>query len=164
SAASSRRPRTPRGTPYRWPARPDRPARELLDLVERQHFRIRCHPASCGLPALNAVKELMSDAGRPRADLYEVALLEDMLKVQGNELFYAYMVDNQAIVVPETIDAIRALTRAQGEAAASIAKTDAAMGIGALLQQGDSRETPQRTPKVAPAKAGAPFLFQQNRG
>ena len=85
-----------------------------------------------GLPALNAVKELMSDAGRPRADLYEVALWEDMLKVQGNELFYGYMVDNQAIVVPETIDAIRALTKAQSDAKTSIAKTDAAMGIGAL--------------------------------
>jgi glyceraldehyde-3-phosphate dehydrogenase (NAD(P)) len=84
------------------------------------------------LPALNAVKELMSDAGRPRADLYEVALWEDMLKVQGSELFYGYMVDNQAIVVPETIDAIRALTKAESDGKASIAKTDAAMGIGAL--------------------------------
>jgi glyceraldehyde-3-phosphate dehydrogenase (NAD(P)) len=85
-----------------------------------------------GLPALNAVKELMSDAGRPRADLYEVALWEDMLKVQGGELFYAYMVDNQAIVIPETIDAIRALTGAADDAAASIARTNAALGIGAL--------------------------------
>lgn len=85
-----------------------------------------------GLPALNAVKELMSDAGRPRADLYEVALWEDMLKVQGNELFYGYMVDNQAIVVPETIDAIRALTKAETDGKASIAKTDATMGVGAL--------------------------------
>ena len=85
-----------------------------------------------GLPALNSVKELMSDAGRPRADLYEVALWEDMLQVQGSELFYCYMVDNQAIVVPETIDAIRALTQAERDGEASIAKTDAALGIGAL--------------------------------
>lgn len=42
------------------------------------------------------------------------------------------MVDNQAIVVPETIDAIRALTQAEPEAKASIARTDAAMGIGTL--------------------------------
>lgn len=87
---------------------------------------------SDGLPALNAVKEFMSDAGRPRADLYEVALWEDMLKVQGSELFYAYMVDNQAIVVPETIDAIRALTPAEVDGNASIARTNAALGIGAL--------------------------------
>lgn len=93
-----------------------------------------------GLSALNTVKELMSDAGRPRADLYEVALWEDMLKVQGNELFYAYMVDNQAIVVPETVDAIRALMKAQSDAKASIARTDAAMGIGTQME----RTSPER--------------------
>lgn len=96
----------------------------------RASSRIKLIRYADGLPALNAVKELMSDAGRPRADLYEVALWEDMLKVQGNELFYAYMVDNQAIVVPETVDAIRALTKSESEAKLSIAKTDAAMGIG----------------------------------
>ena len=83
-----------------------------------------------GLPSLNAVKEMMADSGRPRADLYEVALWEDMLTVQGNELFYAYMVDNQAIVIPETIDAIRAITRTEVDAATSIARTNAAVGIG----------------------------------
>ena len=60
--------------------------------------------------ALNTVKELMADRGRPHDNLYEVALWADMLRVQGDELPYAYMVDNQAIVVPETVDAIRALT------------------------------------------------------
>ena len=97
----------------------------------RTSTRIALMRYAQGLGALNAVKELMSDAGRPRADLYEVALWEDMLKVQGNELFYAYMVDNQAIVVPETVDAIRALTKAETRASASIEKTDAALGIGA---------------------------------
>lgn len=98
----------------------------------RSSTRIALIRYETGLPALNAVKELMSDAGRPRADLYEVAVWEDMLKVQGNELFYGYMVDNQAIVIPETIDAIRALTNAESDGEASIAKTNAAMGIGAL--------------------------------
>jgi hypothetical protein len=54
-----------------------------------------------GLSALNAVKELMADLGRPHDNLSEVALWADMLKEQGRELFYAYMVDNQAIVIPE---------------------------------------------------------------
>ena len=44
----------------------------------------------------------------------------------------AQLPDNQAIVVPETIDAIRALTSAEREASASIAKTDAALGVGVL--------------------------------
>src|SRR5690606_17154612 len=86
-----------------------------------------------GLVALNSVKELMADRGRPHDNLYEVALWSDMLRVQGDELFYAYMVDNQAIVIPETIDAIRALTRAVEDANESIAMTNAALGITTSL-------------------------------
>ena len=78
----------------------------------------------------DAVKEMMADLGRPNDSLYEVALWEDMLKVEGDELFYAYMVDNQAIVIPETIDAIRALTEAERDGSASIARTNAALGVG----------------------------------
>lgn len=98
----------------------------------RSSTRIAMIRYDAGLSAINTVKELMSDAGRPRADLYEVAVWEDMLRVQGNELFYAYMVDNQAIVVPETIDAIRALSRAEPVGKRSITKTDLALGIGLL--------------------------------
>ena len=87
-----------------------------------------------GLVALNSVKELMADRGRPHDNLYEVALWADMLRVQGDELFYAYMVDNQAIVIPETIDAIRALTGALRDGSESIARTNAALGIhGSLI-------------------------------
>ena len=83
---------------------------------------------------LNTVKELMADLGRPHDNLYEVALWSDMLKVDGDELFYAYMVDNQAIVIPETIDAVRALTGTIRNAEESIAKTDLALGIGLLTE------------------------------
>jgi glyceraldehyde-3-phosphate dehydrogenase (NAD(P)) len=75
----------------------------------------------------------MADRGRPHDNLYEVALWADMLRVQGDELFYAYMVDNQAIVIPETIDAIRALTGATRDGAESIAMTNAALGIDGSL-------------------------------
>lgn len=87
---------------------------------------------SDNLTAINAVREMMADLGRPHDNLYEVALWFDMLEVRGDELFYAYMVDNQAIVVPETIDAVRALTRREPDGAASIRKTNAALGIGVL--------------------------------
>lgn len=83
--------------------------------------------------ALNSVKELMADRGRPHANLYEVALWADMLRVQHDELFYAYMVDNQAVVIPETIDAISALTGVVKDANQSIATTNAALGIEAVL-------------------------------
>ena len=69
--------------------------------------------------------------GRPRGDLYEVAILEETLTVENGELFCAYMVDNQAIVIPETIDAIRALIGLERDAVASMAKTNRALAIAA---------------------------------
>lgn len=82
-----------------------------------------------GLSANNAVKELMLSLNRPYGDMYEVAVWQDMLKVVGDELFYAYLVDNQAIVIPETIDAIRALTGLEENAQTSIQKTNATLGV-----------------------------------
>jgi glyceraldehyde-3-phosphate dehydrogenase (NAD(P)) len=109
---------------------------EVLDAF-RSSSRIALIGIGDGLVALNSVKELMADRGRPHANLYEVALWADMLRVQGDELFYAYMVDNQAIVIPETIDAIRALTGVVREGSESIARTNAALGIqGSLVGAG----------------------------
>lgn len=105
---------------------------EVLDAFRRSS-RIALIRIADGLVALNSVKELMSDRGRPHGNLYEVALWADMLRVQDDEVFYAYMVDNQAIVIPETIDAIRALTGIAKDASASIAKTNTALGIASRL-------------------------------
>lgn len=85
---------------------------EREDILEifRQTPRIVFIKSSDGLTALNSTVELMKDLGRPRGDMWEVALWEDILSVNGNELYFNYQVFNEAIVVPETIDAIRALT------------------------------------------------------
>jgi glyceraldehyde-3-phosphate dehydrogenase (NAD(P)) len=116
---------------HSWSVQLTRKARKE-EIVEafRKSSRIALIRMSDGLTALNAVKELMADSGRPRDNLYEVALWEDLVTVRDDEAFYAYMVDNQAIVIPETIDAIRALTGHQRDSGASIAKTNAALGIG----------------------------------
>lgn len=101
---------------------------EVLDAFQRSS-RIAMIEYSQGLSANNTVKELMLSLNRPNGDMYEVALWEDMLKVIDDELFYAYLVDNQAIVIPETIDAIRALTGIETDALKSIQKTNVSLGI-----------------------------------
>jgi glyceraldehyde-3-phosphate dehydrogenase (NAD(P)) len=105
---------------------------EVLEAF-RGSSRIALIQIGDGLVAINAVKELMADRGRPRDNLYEVALWADMLRVQDDEVFYAYMVDNQAIVIPETIDAIRALTGIVEDANESIGRTNAALGLETTL-------------------------------
>ncbi|MFE3868965.1 type II glyceraldehyde-3-phosphate dehydrogenase [Flavobacterium sp. LS2P90] len=91
--------------------------------------RIKLIQYDQGLVSNNTIKEMFLDMGRPWGDMYEVALWEDMLKVVGDELFYAYVVDNQAIVIPETIDAIRALTGIETDSQKSISKTNKSLGI-----------------------------------
>ncbi len=108
-------------------------SREEVIEAFRRSSRIALIRMKDGLTALNSVKELMADVGRPRDNLYEVALWQDLVTVRDDEAFYAYMVDNQAIVIPETIDAIRALTGRERNVDASIANTNAALGIGAAL-------------------------------
>lgn len=117
-----------------WSVQMTRPAskEEVLDAF-RTSSRIALINTGDGLVALNVVKELMADRGRPHDNLYEVALWADMLRVQRDELFYAYMVDNQAIVIPETIDAIRALHGGVRTASESIVRTNAALGIASAL-------------------------------
>lgn len=91
--------------------------------------RIAFIRSSDGLVALNSTIELMTDLGRPRGDMWEVALWEDILAVDGGQACYAYQVFNQAIVIPETVDAIRALSGIEPDAVQSIRKTDASLGL-----------------------------------
>ena len=115
---------------HAWSVELTRPAsKEEVMAAFRAAPRIAFLQASEGVVALNSTLEMMADLGRPRGDMWEVGLWEDSLTVQGNELFYNYQVNNQAIVVPETIDAIRALTAIEKDGLKSIAKTDKAMGV-----------------------------------
>jgi glyceraldehyde-3-phosphate dehydrogenase (NAD(P)) len=92
-----------------------------------------------GLTALNTTIELMRDLGRPRGDMWEVAVWEDGLSVDGAEAYLTCQVHNEAIVVPETIDAIRALTGTVTDGAASIALTDKVLGMRRELLPGPVR-------------------------
>jgi glyceraldehyde-3-phosphate dehydrogenase (NAD(P)) len=101
---------------------------EVLDAF-RQAPRVAFIRMADGVVALNSTITLMQDLDRPRGDMWEVALWEDVLTVSGNEAYFTYQVDNQAIVVPETIDAVRALCGSVRDAQTSMAMTDEALGV-----------------------------------
>ncbi len=101
---------------------------EILDAF-RAAPRIAFIRMSDGIVALNSTIELMKDLGRPRGDMWEVALWADVLTVNGNEAYYTYQVYNEAIVVPENVDAIRALSGVVSDAHESIRITDTALGM-----------------------------------
>src|SRR5207249_5686465 len=70
---------------------------------------------SDGVDSMNAVAEMMRDLGRVRADMWEVAFWEDILDVTDGEANMVYQVHNESVVVPENVDAVRALTGLESE-------------------------------------------------
>ncbi len=113
-----------------WIVNLNRPTdREEVLAAFRAAPRIAFIRMADGIVALNHTIELLKDLGRPRGDMWEVALWQDVLTVSGQELYYTYQVFNEAIVVPEIIDAIRALTGAVEKGDESIRMTDIALGM-----------------------------------
>jgi glyceraldehyde-3-phosphate dehydrogenase (NAD(P)) len=55
------------------------------------------------------------------------------VKARVDEACFTWMVDNQAIVIPETIVSIRTLTGRERDGQATISRTNVALGIDAKL-------------------------------
>jgi len=80
---------------------------------------------------------------RPRGDMYEVAVLESSISVEGGCATLAYIVHQESIVVPENIDAVRALASAAA-AWESIRETDRSLGVtSGRLSLSAAREAPR---------------------
>jgi glyceraldehyde-3-phosphate dehydrogenase (NAD(P)) len=92
---------------------------------ERRTFVI---PGWLGLDGAGAIKELAGDAGRPRADIPENCIWGESVTLEGNDLYLFQAIHQESDVVPENVDAIRAVTGA-ADREESMARTDEAMGL-----------------------------------
>ncbi len=91
--------------------------------------RVRLVKSKDGIKTTAQVMELARDLGRDRSDMYEIVVWEDGIKVVGNTLYYYQAVHQESDVIPENIDCIRSMCKVEQDAAASIAKTNAALNI-----------------------------------
>ncbi len=74
------------------------------------------------------VMDMARELGRNRSDLYEIAVWRESISANGNSLNYIQAVHQESDVVPENIDAIRAIT-GHGDGGTSISRTDSSLGI-----------------------------------
>jgi len=65
----------------------------------------------------------------PRADMYEIGLFEEMVGLSGDDIVFAINIPQEAVTIPETIDAIRAAMKMQSTSAEAVAATDGYLGI-----------------------------------
>jgi glyceraldehyde-3-phosphate dehydrogenase (NAD(P)) len=75
------------------------------------------------------VMEYARDRGLPRGDMMMNVLWENGIHLDGADLHFFQAIHQESIVVPENIDAIRAMFDLAPDAAASIAVTDMALGL-----------------------------------
>lgn len=101
---------------------------DVLDALEKTP-RVIPVEASSGLGSTAEIMEFAKDLGRPRGDLFEIAVWKESLNIVDNELFYMQAIHQESDVVPENVDAIRAMLEMETDSQKSIAKTNKNMGI-----------------------------------
>jgi len=101
---------------------------DVIDTFEKTP-RVTVVDASRGLGSTAEIMEYAKDLGRPRGDLFEIAVWRESLNIVDNELYYMQAIHQESDVVPENVDAIRAMLEMETDHEKSIAKTNKNMGI-----------------------------------
>src|SRR5437867_6243340 len=102
---------------------------EILD-AWRRATRLKFVRGAEGVKSTAQIMEIARDLGRPRSDLYEIAVWDDGVHiVDGTQLYYFQAVHQESDVVPENVDAIRAMLELETNGRTSIEKTNRTLGI-----------------------------------
>jgi glyceraldehyde-3-phosphate dehydrogenase (NAD(P)) len=103
--------------------------REKVISLIGEHPRMGLVKKTAGIKSTAELKEFAMDLGRQRSDLYENCIFEESVFADGKELCFFQAIHQEADVVVENIDAIRAMMGIQKDAAKSIQATNKALGF-----------------------------------
>jgi glyceraldehyde-3-phosphate dehydrogenase (NAD(P)) len=117
-------------------------AAAVTDLLAGES-RVFLIPESAGIDGAGALKDYAADVGRPRGDLWENCVWAESISVEGRDLYLFQNVHQEADVVPENVDAVRALAT-DTPRAESIARTNESLGVGldSVLSDGGTGRPP----------------------
>lgn len=105
---------------------------EVIELI-KSHSRLGLITKATGITSTAQLKELTTDMLRPRGDLWENGIFQDSVSIQdGTDLYLFQAIHQEADVVVETVDCIRAMIGEVKTAAESIAITNKAVGLTAI--------------------------------
>ncbi len=102
--------------------------RDALIDVWSSRRRIMLISGNDGRKSTAQVMDMARELGRDRSDLYEIAVWVESINAHGNEISYMQAVHQESDVVPENVDAIRALMGFM-DSEESISRTDQSLGI-----------------------------------
>jgi glyceraldehyde-3-phosphate dehydrogenase (NAD(P)) len=107
----------------------EEPTAEAVTALLSGESRMFLATPDLGVDGTAAAKELALDAGRPRGDLWENCVWSESITVEGDDLYLFQAIHQESDVVPENVDAVRAILGTE-DAETSVAITDEALGMG----------------------------------
>ncbi len=94
-----------------------------------EHPRIRVVKIADGFNSNTALFRYARDLGRLRGDMYEIAIFEETVAFSGQDIIFTLNIPQEAVVIPETIDGIRAATGMQPVRDEALALTNKYLGL-----------------------------------
>lgn len=101
---------------------------EALEMFHA-HPRIRVVRLADGFLGNASLFKYARDLGNMRGDMYEIAVWEESIVNSGDDLMFAINIPQEAVVIPENIDAIRAAMKMQDTREAGTAETNKYLGM-----------------------------------
>ncbi|MFN2226868.1 MAG: type II glyceraldehyde-3-phosphate dehydrogenase [Anaerolineae bacterium] len=106
-------------------------SKETLMETFRQHPRIRVFRIADGFGSNAALFKYARDLGHKRADMYEIGVWDESWGTSGDDVLFAINIPQEAVTIPETMDAIRAALEMQTERLEAVALTNRYLGMAA---------------------------------
>ena len=94
------------------------------------HPRIRVVSIDEGFLGNASLFRYARDLGNPRGDMYEIAVWKDSVVKSGKDIMFAINIPQEAVVIPESFDAIRSALKLQTTREEGTSKTNEYLGIG----------------------------------
>ncbi|MGB4572834.1 MAG: type II glyceraldehyde-3-phosphate dehydrogenase, partial [Rectinemataceae bacterium] len=94
------------------------------------HPRIRMVTLAEGFLGNASLFRYARDLGNPRGDMYEIAAWDDSIVMSGKDVMFAINIPQESVVIPESMDAVRASMKMQEDRLEATGMTNKYLGIG----------------------------------
>lgn len=96
----------------------------------KEHQRIRVVRIEDGFLGNASLFRYARDLGNPRGDMYEIAIWDESIVNSGDDIMFAVNIPQEAVVIPETMDAVRAAMEMQSDRLEALSLTNKYLGMG----------------------------------
>ena len=111
----------------------DKPTKKITKEEILEHFnkhpRIRVVKIEDGFLGNASLFKYARDLGNPRGDMYEIAVWGETIVPSGDDIMFAINIPQEAVVIPETMDGIRASLEMQKDRLEAVGITNKYLGL-----------------------------------